>query len=75
MDGKRTTYRIHLGSGASQLADSGRHLCMVPKGSEDELDIVPSEGDQTLSLILSKAMLLAQDDRIEDPSILSQLAV
>ncbi|WP_456705292.1 DUF7737 domain-containing protein [Bradyrhizobium sp. USDA 4449] len=28
-----------------------------------------------MSLILSKAMLLAQDDRIEDPSILSQLAV
>ena len=35
----------------------------------------PFEGDPTLSLILSKAMLLAQDDRIEDPTILSQLAV
>lgn len=27
-----------------------------------------------LSLILSKAMLLASDNRIEDPSILAQLA-
>lgn len=75
VDGKRTTYRIHLGSGASQLAESGRHLCIVPKGGEDDLDFLPSEGNPTLSLILSKAMLLAQDDRIEDPTILSQLAV
>jgi len=75
VDGKRTTYRIHLGSGASQLAESGRHLCIVPKGGEDDLDFLPSEGNPTLSLILSKAMLLAQDDRIEDPTILSQLAM
>jgi hypothetical protein len=75
VDGTRTTYRIHLGSGASQLAETGRHLCIVPKGGEDELDFLPSEGDPTLSLILSKAMLLAQDDRIEDLTILSQLAV
>jgi uncharacterized protein DUF4132 len=75
VDGTRTTYRIHLGSGASQLAESGRHLCIMPKGGEDELDFLPSEGNPTLSLILAKAMLLAEDDRIEDPTILSQLAV
>ena len=75
VDGTRTTYRIHLGSGASQIAESGRHLCIVPKSGEDDLDFLPSEGDPTLSLILSKAMLLAQDDRIDDPTILSQLAV
>jgi Domain of unknown function (DUF4132) len=75
VDGTRTTYRIHLGSGASQLAESGRHLCIMPKGGEDDLDFLPSEGNPTLSLILSKAILLAQDDRIEDPTILSQLAV
>ena len=32
------TYRIHLGSGASQVAESARHLCIVPKGGEDDLD-------------------------------------
>lgn len=32
------------------------------------------EGDSTLSLILANAILLTQDDRIEDPTILSQLA-
>jgi hypothetical protein len=74
VDGKRATYRIHLGSGASQLAASGRHLCIVPKGAEDGLEFPPFEGDATTTLILSKAMLLAQDDRIEDPTILSQLA-
>jgi hypothetical protein len=44
-------------------------------GGEDDLDFLPSEGNPTLSLILSKAMLLAEDDRIEDPTILSQLAL
>jgi Domain of unknown function (DUF4132) len=75
VDGKRMTYRIHLGSGASQLAASGRHLCIVPKAGEDDLEFLSFEGDATTTLILSKAMLLAQDDRIEDPTILSQLTV
>jgi hypothetical protein len=73
VDGKRATYRIHLGSGASRLAASGRHLCIVPSAGEDGLGLLPFEGDATTTLILSKAMLLAQDDRIDDPSILSQL--
>ena len=74
VDGKRTTYRVHLGSGASQLAASGRHLCIVPSAGEDGLGFLPFEGDATTTLILSKAMLLAHDDRIEDPTILSQLS-
>jgi hypothetical protein len=73
VDGKRTTYRIHLGSGASQLAASGRHLCIMPTAGADDLGFLPFEGDATTTLILSKAMLLAQVDRIEDPTILSQL--
>lgn len=73
VDGRRATYRIHLGSAASQLAANGRHLCIVPGSDDDDLAFVPSEGDATLSLILSKALLLAADDAIEDPSILSQL--
>lgn len=74
VDGKRGTYRIHLGSAASQIAATGRHLCIVPAGDGDDLAFLPAEGDATLSLILSKATLLAEDDRIEDPTILSQLA-
>jgi hypothetical protein len=34
---------------------------------------LPFEGDMTLSVILSKAFLLAADDKITDPSILSQI--
>ncbi len=75
VDGKRMTYRIHLGSGASQFAASSRHLCIVPTAGGDDLGFLSFEGDATTTLILSKAMLLAQDDRIEDPSVLAQLAM
>jgi hypothetical protein len=34
---------------------------------------LPFEGDDTLSLILSKAMLLARDDAITDASIRAQI--
>ena len=34
---------------------------------------LPFEGDNTLSVILSKAFLLADDAKIKDPSIISQI--
>jgi hypothetical protein len=34
---------------------------------------LPFDGDETLSLILSKAFLLANDKKISDPSITRQL--
>jgi hypothetical protein len=34
---------------------------------------LPFEGDSTLSIILSKAFLLAEDCKINDPTILRQL--
>jgi hypothetical protein len=34
---------------------------------------LPYEGDRMLAVILSKAMLLAKDTEITDPTILSQL--
>jgi hypothetical protein len=34
---------------------------------------LPFEGDATLSIILSKAFLLAQDTKITDPTILRQI--
>ena len=34
---------------------------------------LPFEGDGTLSVILSKAFLLADDTKITDPTIISQL--
>jgi hypothetical protein len=35
--------------------------------------MLPFDGDQVLSVILSKALLLAADNKITDPAILQQL--
>jgi hypothetical protein len=35
--------------------------------------LLPFEGDQTLTVILSKAFLLADDTKIKDAAIVSQL--
>jgi hypothetical protein len=69
--GARGEYRVHLGSGAAFRAD-GQHICIVPDGVPKKLAL-PYEGDDTLALILSKAILLLRDDKITDPVILRQL--
>lgn len=72
VQGTRHQYEIHLGSGA--CSRSGRHICIVPKSSvEGDKIWLPFEGDRTLSIIISKALLLAADDKITDPVILRQL--
>jgi len=35
--------------------------------------LLPFDGDEVLSVILSKVVLLAADDKITDPAILNQL--
>jgi hypothetical protein len=53
-----------------------QYLCIVPDRSKNiqaENVFLPFEGDAGLSIILSKALLLADDDKITDPTILSQL--
>ncbi len=71
--GDRATYRIHLGSGNVLMEPGSRYLCIVQgaatKASPASLPL-PFEGDHTLSLILSKAFLLAADRKIKDQSIL-----
>lgn len=72
VEGKRHRYRIHLGSGASFRGE--RHICIVSKNDAQPGRIwLPFEGDRTLSIVLSKAVLLAADDKITDPVILAQL--
>ena len=74
--GELHTYRIHLGSG-NILMEGDRYLCIVPKssgvGRVEERVQLPFEGDRTLSIILSKAMMLAADTKITDSTILSQI--
>ncbi len=74
--GKRNTYKIHIGSGNILIAPNDRYLCIVPSRAKDRnlsQVFLPFEGDTGLSIVLSKAFLLADDDKIKDPSIISQL--
>ena len=60
------------------MSPNDQYLCIVPgRGSMNksaESVFLPFEGDHTLSIILSKAFLLAEDKKITDPTIASQIA-
>lgn len=74
--GKRRTYKIHLGSGNILMEPNDAYLCIVqsPRTAAPDMRVaLPFEGDVMLSLILSKAILLAADDKIDDPTILRQI--
>lgn len=75
--GNLHTYRIHLISGNIFMEPEEKYLCIVfdtkLHAKQEERFFLPFEGDQLFSLILSKAFLLAEDNKITDPSILSQL--
>ncbi|MBX9695618.1 MAG: DUF4132 domain-containing protein, partial [Cyanobacteria bacterium] len=73
--GRLRTYKIHLGSGNILMEPNDQYLCIVrapSTGSQDKL-YLPFEGDGMLSVVLSKAFLLADDDKIEDPTITRQI--
>lgn len=74
--GKLRTYKIHIGSGNILMEPNDEYLCIVPDRNQKnpaEKTFLPFESDGTLSVILSKAFLLADDDKIKDPTILSQI--
>ncbi len=74
--GDLRTYNIHLGSGNILMEPNGQYLCIVPSSNdhkEQEDVVLPFEGDRTMSIILSKCFLLANDSKIKDSSILSQI--
>jgi Domain of unknown function (DUF4132) len=66
-------YRIHIESGNSYLDDM-RYLCIVPT-RENSAVFLPFEGDSILSVIISKAFLLAADDKITDSTITRQIRI
>jgi hypothetical protein len=74
--GRKRTYKIHLGSGNILMEPNDQYLCIVPdsrsSANQGEL-FLPFEGDNTLSIIISKAMLLADDTKIKDPTITRQI--
>lgn len=75
------TYKIHLGSGNILMEPNDQYLCIVAargaaavgEGAAHKV-FLPFEGDNTLAIILSKALLLAEDRQIKDPTILRQIA-
>lgn len=77
--GKIRTYKIHFGSANIQMEPNDQYLCIVPgrgrsaASNPTEALVLPFEGDMTLSIILSKAFMLANDDKITDPTILNQI--
>ncbi|WP_161787212.1 DUF4132 domain-containing protein [Hymenobacter sp. IS2118] len=75
--GHRHVYKIHLGSGNILMEPNDQYLCIVPDRSAKTMGassvFLPFEGDAVLSIILSKAQLLMEDDKITDTTILRQL--
>jgi hypothetical protein len=49
------------------------YLCIVAARTQAGRLHLPFDDDPLLSTILSKAIMLAADDRITDPTVLSQL--
>jgi len=79
VQGDVRTYKIHLGSGNILMEPNDQYLCIVPTqgsaaGGLGNKLFLPFEGDRTLAIILSKALLLAEDVKIQDPTILHQIS-
>jgi hypothetical protein len=75
--GSLRIYQIHLGSGNILMEPNDQYLCIVPDRAPASKTLqnvfLPFEGDVTLSLILSKAFLLANDSEIKDKTITRQI--
>jgi len=74
--GDLRTYKIHIGSSNILMEPNDQYLCIVPARSPQKAVsklFIPFEGDRGLSIVLSKAFLLAEDTKITDPTIVSQI--
>ncbi|MCO5948307.1 DUF4132 domain-containing protein [Mucilaginibacter flavidus] len=76
VQGKKRTYKIHLGSTNILMEPNDQYLCIVPDRNPKNVTenlFLPFEGDNGLSVIISKALLLADDDKIKDVTITRQI--
>jgi hypothetical protein len=73
--GSRATYRVNLTSGSIHR-EPGGYLCIVPAGfggtAHKRLFLPFADDDRMTSVILSKVLLLNEDEKITDPVILEQ---
>jgi hypothetical protein len=74
IDGKLNRYTVHLGSAVVHRQPGGS-LCIVPVHAQHRgrLFLPFADDDPRTAEVLSKVLLLARDDEIQDPSILEQL--
>jgi hypothetical protein len=67
-------YSLHLGSGTVHRRPGGA-VCIIPVGSQHRgrLFLPFADDDPKTAEVVAKALLLARDEDIKDPSILEQL--
>ncbi|MEM7232325.1 MAG: DUF4132 domain-containing protein [Planctomycetota bacterium] len=73
--GSRANYRVHLASGTIHI-DPGSYLCVIPDQAVRKKKIYlpfADADDPKLSEIVSKVLLLANDEKITDSTILEQI--
>lgn len=74
IDGQLGTYSVHLGSGVVHRQPGGS-VCIVPVHSQHRgrLFLPFADDDPRTAEVISKVLLLARDEQIQDPTILEQL--
>lgn len=74
IDGHHARYTVHLGSGAVHRQPGG-FLCIVPvhNAHQGRVFLPFADPDPRTAEVVSKVLLLAEDRRIQDPTILEQL--
>lgn len=75
VQGSLRIYKIHMGSGHVLMEPNDQYLSLAPK-QNDAQDFpvrLPFEGDRSLSAMISKAFLLANDTKITDSEVVRQI--
>lgn len=74
VQGKRAKYRINLASAHIHI-EPGAYLCVIPDWSaaRSKVRLPFEDSDDRTAEIISKIVLLLDDDKITDPSILQQI--
>ncbi|MES1022924.1 DUF4132 domain-containing protein [Gloeocapsa sp. BRSZ] len=75
VQGKLACYQVHLASAAIHI-EPGHHLCVVPdRWGKQQRIFLPftDSGNSKISEVVSKILLLANDDKIKDKSIVHQI--
>jgi hypothetical protein len=76
IQGKLANYRVHLGSAAIHI-QPGNYLCIVyardPNKNQQAFFLPIADAEPKTSEVISKILLLVNDNKIKDQSILSQI--